>query len=104
MLILFLIGVGIIIIADRFCIALFLAQTHCAHVTLNELLYFLSLLCVCVCIFLNIHQNGVLIAIWLLHGWCHMKLLPPQRILCTPYNHAQIYSATDTKLRASTES
>ena len=22
------------------------------------------------------------------HGWCHMKLLPSQRILCTPYNHA----------------
>ena len=22
------------------------------------------------------------------HGWCHMKLLPSWRILCTPYNHA----------------
>ena len=22
------------------------------------------------------------------HGWCHMKLLPSQRVLCTPYNHA----------------
>ena len=22
------------------------------------------------------------------HGWCHMKLLPSQCILCTPYNHA----------------
>ena len=22
------------------------------------------------------------------HGWCHMKLLPPRRVLCTPYNHA----------------
>ena len=21
------------------------------------------------------------------HGWCHMKLLPCQRVLCTPYNH-----------------
>ena len=21
------------------------------------------------------------------HGWCHMKLLPPWHILCTPYNH-----------------
>ena len=22
------------------------------------------------------------------HGWCHMKLLPSWRVLCTPYNHA----------------
>ena len=22
------------------------------------------------------------------HGWCHMKLLPSQHVLCTPYNHA----------------
>ena len=22
------------------------------------------------------------------HGRCHMKLLPSQRVLCTPYNHA----------------
>ena len=22
------------------------------------------------------------------HGWCHMKLLPSRRVLCTPYNHA----------------
>ena len=21
------------------------------------------------------------------HGWCHMKLLPSWRVLCTPYNH-----------------
>ena len=21
-------------------------------------------------------------------GWCHMKLLPSRRVLCTPYNHA----------------
>ena len=25
------------------------------------------------------------------HGWCHMKLLPSQRILCTPYNHASCH-------------
>ena len=23
-----------------------------------------------------------------LHGWCHKKLLPSRRVLCTPYNHA----------------
>ena len=22
------------------------------------------------------------------HGWCHMRLLPSRRVLCTPYNHA----------------
>ena len=22
------------------------------------------------------------------HGWCHMKLLPSRRVLCTPHNHA----------------
>ena len=22
------------------------------------------------------------------HGWCHMKLLPSRRVLCTPYNNA----------------
>ena len=21
------------------------------------------------------------------HGWCHVKLLPSRRVLCTPYNH-----------------
>ena len=21
------------------------------------------------------------------HGWCHKKLLPSRRVLCTPYNH-----------------
>ena len=26
-----------------------------------------------------------------LHGWCHMKLLPSRRVLCTPYNHAPCY-------------
>ena len=33
--------------------------------------------------FLNFHWSGVLIALfWLLHGWCCMKLLPPQ---CSVY-------------------
>ena len=26
-------------------------------------------------------------AVWLLHGWCHVKLLPSRRVLCTPCNH-----------------
>ena len=25
------------------------------------------------------------------HGWCHMKLQPCRRVLCTPYNHAQCH-------------
>ena len=25
------------------------------------------------------------------HSWCHMKLLPSQRVLCTPYNPAQCH-------------
>ena len=25
------------------------------------------------------------------HGWCHKKLLPSRRVLCTPYNHAPCY-------------
>ena len=28
---------------------------------------------------------------YLQHGWCHMKLLPCRRVLCTPYNHAPYY-------------
>ena len=35
--------------------------------------------------FLNIHRSGVLQR-W--HCWCHKKLLPSRRVLCTPYNHA----------------
>ena len=26
------------------------------------------------------------------HGWCHMKLLPPWHILCTPYNFMQSHT------------
>ena len=49
------------------------------HVILHVWLAFYS-------VFLNIHRSGVLTA--LVYGWCHMKLLPSRRILCTPYNHA----------------
>ena len=38
--------------------------------------------------FLNIYRSGVLQR-W--HGWCHMKLLPSRRVLCTPYNHAPFH-------------
>ena len=28
--------------------------------------------------------------VWLLHGWCRVKLLPSRHVLCTPLNHAQL--------------
>ena len=49
-----------------------------SHVILHEWIAFY-------CTFLNIHEV-VCLQRW--HGWCHMKLLPSQRVLCTPYNHA----------------
>ena len=40
-------------------------------------------------VFLNIHQSGLqCTAVWLLHGRCHMKVLPSRHVLCTPYSHA----------------
>jgi len=50
------------IVVAHFYIVLFstLKQTHCAHMW-----FYMS---------------------W--HGWCHMKLLPSQCVLCTPYIHA----------------
>ena len=36
-------------------------------------------------------------AVWPLHGWCHVKLLPSRRVLCTPYNY---YHATSHTLDA----
>ena len=48
---------------------------------------------------LNIHPSGVELAVlfqWFLHGWCHSKLLPSRRVLCTPYNHAP-YHVTSCK-------
>ena len=54
------------------------ADSLCSHVILHEWIAFYSVF------FLNIHRSGV--QCW--HGWCHRKLLPSRRILCTPYNHA----------------
>ena len=36
-------------------------------------------------------------AVWLLHGWCHMKLLPPQHFLCLPYNHVPCVMSLQAK-------
>ena len=32
--------------------------------------------------------------VWSLHSWCHVKPLVSAHILCTPYNHAMVYSVT----------
>ena len=37
---------------------------------------------------LNIHSS----AVWLLRGWCHLKLLPPQRTFCV--NHTAMHQFT----------
>ena len=29
------------------------------------------------------------------HGWCHMKLLPSQHVLCTPYDHTPCHFMED---------
>ena len=42
---------------------------------------------------LNIHQSGCN-AVWLLHRWCHMKLLPSLQVLRRQYNRAPVYSVT----------
>ena len=53
-----------------------------SHVILHEWLAFYS-------VFLNINRSGVRLQRW--HGWCHMKLLPSRRVLCTSYNHASCH-------------
>ena len=52
-----------------------------SHVTLHEWIVFIMLFW--------ISTKVVYLQHW--HGWCHMKLLPSQCILCTPYNHASYH-------------
>ena len=70
-----------ITIIDRFYIALFsaLEQTHCARMWfyLSEQLFIEHFW---------ISTGVVYLQRW--PGWCHMKLLPARRVLCTPYSHA----------------
>ena len=54
------------------------ADTVCLHVILHEWIAFIARFW--------ISTEVVYLQRW--HGWCHMKLLPSWRILCTPYNHA----------------
>ena len=51
------------------------------HVILNESL---QLFIAC---FEYPHEWRAYSAVWLLHGRCHVKLLPSRRVLCTSYNH-----------------
>ena len=43
---------------------------------------------------LNIHRGGKLSAVWLLHGWCDIKLLPSQRMCCVHHTTTQQFSVT----------
>ena len=38
--------------------------------------------------------------VWLLHGWCHVKLLPSQHAQCPPYNHVMSLCAKQHMLGA----
>ena len=83
----YLCAVGVV---DCFYVALFstLEQTNCALVACDSkrVTRFLK-------IFFMAHfeyppEWCTDSTVWLLHGWCHGKLLLSQCILCTPYNHA----------------
>ena len=71
----------IIIIIDRFYIALFsaLEQAHCARMWfyMSEQLFIARFW---------LSTEVVYLQRW--RSWCHMKLLPSRRVMCTPYNHA----------------
>ena len=69
------------IVVDRFYISLFpaLKQAHCARMW-----FYMSEQLFIVCFWIS--TEVVCLQCW--HGWCHMKLLPSWRVLCTPYNHA----------------
>ena len=49
-----------------------LEQTHCARMWFYTRFW--------------ISTEVVYLQRW--HGWCHVKLLPSRRVLCTPYNYA----------------
>ena len=55
------------------------ADLLCLHMILHEWLAFYS-------IFFWIFSKVVYLRHW--RGWCHIKLLPSQHVLCTPYNYA----------------
>ena len=44
-----------------------------------------------ICTLLHIHQSGYS-AVWLLQGWCHIKLLPSQHAFCV--HHTTVHQFT----------
>ena len=84
------------IIIACFYIALFsaLEQTHCIHVACHSewvtVSFYRLYLFIVHILFFNVHWSGLLtIAICLLHGWCHVKLLPSQTCTSLQYHHIQ---------------
>ena len=71
----------LLIVVDHFYTALFPALTH-SHCT--RMWFYMSEQLFIAQFWLS--TKVVYLQRW--HGWCHMQLLPPQRALCTPYNHA----------------
>ena len=74
------------VVVDRFYISVFsaLEQTHCALVACDSnwvTVAFYSAFWIST-------EVVYLSTVQLLHGWCHLKLLPLWHVLCTPYNHA----------------
>ena len=63
-----------------------------SHVILHEWIAFHS------AVFLNIHRSGVYLQ--RKHGWCHKKLLPSRRLLCTRYNHLGAFCVHVTTISA----
>ena len=76
-------------VVDHFYIALFsaLQKTPCTLVTCDYRRVTVAFYCIFLTFFYPL-KCCIYSAVWLLHGWCHMKLLPSWHILYTPCNHA----------------
>ena len=92
-------------LTDRFYIPLFFAseQTHCALITSCDLQCGVTVDLHSA--FLSIHRSSVLTALfWLLHGWCHVKLLQSQRTFCVHHGtmhqfRSYCYGAIRSRIR-----
>ena len=72
-------GVALLLIAFIWCYSLLSSRLTAPmlRVIVNERMYAF------VARIFNLHQSGVLHSgIWLLHGWCHVKLPPSRRKFC----------------------